>query len=93
MPEGKKIASIKVDRDSCIGAAPCVAAASSIFELDAEQKAVLRRKGGGRSSDQTGKADLEDEAITDDTLLAAAQSCPVRAIYLYDEAGNQIFPA
>ncbi|OIO51836.1 ferredoxin [Candidatus Uhrbacteria bacterium CG_4_10_14_0_8_um_filter_58_22] len=93
MPEERKIASIKIDRDSCIGAAPCVAAAGSVFELDTEQKAVLKRKGGERVSDQTDKVDLEDGVISDDTLLAAAQSCPVRAIYLYDEAGNQIFPA
>ncbi|MFH2062969.1 MAG: ferredoxin [bacterium] len=93
MSEERKIASIKVDRDMCIGAAPCVAAAGSVFELDAEQKAVLKRKAGERSSDQTAKGDLEDGAVSDDTLLAAAQSCPVRAIHLYDEAGNQIFPA
>ncbi|MFH1047347.1 MAG: ferredoxin [Patescibacteria group bacterium] len=89
----KAIASIKVDRDICIGAAPCVAAAASVFELDDEQKAVIKRKGEAKSSDQTTKGELADEAITDDMLLAAAQSCPVRAIYLYDAEGNQIFPA
>jgi len=89
----KPIASIKVDRDACIGAAPCVAAAATVFELDDEQKAVLLKKGEEKTSDMTSKADLADEAITDEMLMAAAQSCPVRAIYLYDEEGNQIFPA
>ena len=92
MSDTKKIASIKVDRDVCIGAAPCVAAASSVFELDEEQKAVIKKKGGEKTSAQTGKTDLEDGVIGDDVLLAAAQSCPVRAIYLYGEDGSQIFP-
>ncbi len=88
----KAIASIKVDRDACIGAAPCVAVAATVFELDDEQKAVLKKKGEEQTSDMTAKADLADESITDEMLMAAAQSCPVRAIYLYDEDGNQIFP-
>ncbi|MBU0624893.1 ferredoxin [Patescibacteria group bacterium] len=89
----KKITSLKVDRDTCIGAAPCVATASNVFELDDEQKAVIKLKSGEKTSDRVSKIDLQDETITDETLLAAAQSCPVRAIYLYDEEGNQIFPA
>ena len=89
----KAIASIKVDRDACIGAAPCVAAAATVFELDDEQKAIMKKNDGSKTSDQVNKADLEDGAITDDMLLAAAQSCPVRAVYLYDEEGSQIFPA
>lgn len=89
----KKIASVKVDRDTCIGAAPCVAAAASVFELDDEQKAILKKNGGEKTSDMTNVADLEDQGIDDATLMAAAESCPVRAIYLYDEEGNQVFPA
>jgi ferredoxin len=89
----KKIFTIKVDRDACIGAAPCVATASSVFELDDEQKAVLKLKNGGKTSDSTNKTDLQDGEISDEMLLAAAQSCPVRAIHLYDEEGKQIFPA
>jgi ferredoxin len=92
MSDEKKIASIKVDRDVCIGAAPCVAAAGSVFELDDEMKAVILKKGGEKTSDQTNNADLADELINDETIMAAAQSCPVRAIYLYDEEGNQLFP-
>lgn len=88
-----KIASLKVDRDTCIGAAPCVAAAATVFELDDEQKAVLKKKGGEMTSDMTSVADLEAEGLDDATLMAAAESCPVRAIYLYDADGNQVFPA
>jgi ferredoxin len=88
----KKIGSVKVDRNVCIGAAPCVAVAGGVFELDAEQKAVLKRRSGEKTSDQTNKVDLADGGVTDETLMTAAQSCPVRAISLFAEDGTQIFP-
>jgi len=74
--ENLHIAKIVVDRDLCIGAASCVAVAPGVFTLDNENKAVLVDANG---------ADAE-------TILLSAQSCPTRAIFLYDEAGNQIFP-
>ncbi|MEA3249064.1 MAG: ferredoxin [Patescibacteria group bacterium] len=87
-----KITSIKVDRDTCIGAAPCVAVAATLFELDDEQKAVMLKKGDEKTSDMTNVADLAAEGMDDATLTAAAESCPVRAIFLYDAEGNQVFP-
>ncbi len=72
----KKIAKIVVDREVCIGAAPCVTVAPGVFQLDEENKAVVVNAEG---SDQ-------------DTILLAAQSCPVQAISLFDEEGNRIFP-
>lgn len=83
---------IIVDRNLCIGAASCVIAAGTAFELDAENKAVVTLKGGVKSSGPAERAALADENITDDTLIAAAQSCPTKAIELYDEAGNKIYP-
>ena len=71
-----KIARIFVDRDLCIGAASCIAIAPGVFALDSENKAVVTNPQG---------ADNE-------TILLAAQSCPTRAIILYDEQGNQIYP-
>ncbi len=71
-----KIAKIYVDRDICIGAAPCVTVAPGVFQLDDENKAFV--------VDQHG-ADAE-------TILLAAQACPVQAIILHDEDGNQIYP-
>ena len=71
-----KIARIFVDRDLCIGAASCVAIAPGVFALDSENKAVVTNPQG---------ADNE-------TILLAAQSCPTRAIVLFDEKGNQIYP-
>lgn len=71
-----KISRVEVDRDICIGAAPCVTVAPGVFQLDEENKAyVINQKG----------ADAE-------TILLAAQSCPVQAIFVYDEDGKQIYP-
>lgn len=71
-----KISRVEVDRDICIGAAPCVTVAPGVFQLDEENKAYI--------VDQNG-ADAE-------TILLAAQSCPVQAIFVYDEDGKQIYP-
>ena len=67
---------IKVLRDICIGAASCVAIAPKVFQLDNEAKAII----------------LDENGETDDTILASAQSCPVNAINIEDENGNQIWP-
>lgn len=72
----KKIAKIEIDRDLCIGAESCVVVAPEVFEMDAENKAVLKNPAGA----------------DDQTILMAAQSCPVAAILLYDEGGNQMYP-
>ena len=71
-----KITKIIIKRDLCIGAAPCVAVASDTFELDEENIAVVKNPHGNNDED----------------ILLAAQACPTLAIYLYDEAGNLIFP-
>ena len=72
----KKISRIEVDRDLCIGAASCIALAPGAFELDSEGKAIV--------------TDLTSE--TAEALLAAAESCPTKAITLYDEDGKQVYP-
>ncbi|EKE00135.1 MAG: hypothetical protein ACD_22C00088G0004 [uncultured bacterium] len=77
MAEDKKIKKITVNRNACIGAATCVVVSPSGFELDSQNIAVVK-------PDAT--------SLSDEELLMAAQSCPVAAIVLYDEEGNQIFP-
>lgn len=67
---------IEIKRDLCIGAATCSAIAPDVFELDDELKAVVTNPAGA----------------PDDIILEAAQSCPTLAIYIYDDAGKQIFP-
>ncbi len=65
-----------VDRDLCIGSAMCVATAPDVFELDDE-----------------GLARVVDEDPADEELLRqAAEGCPVQAIILEDDEGNQIYP-
>lgn len=67
---------IEVKRDLCIGAATCVAIAPDVFELDDEMKAVIKNPTGA----------------DDNTIIEAAKSCPTLAIFIYDDAGKQIFP-
>lgn len=85
-----KIKKIVVDRNLCIGAASCVISAGTVFELDAENKAVIKLKDGVKNSGPIEKESLEDGAASDDILMMAAESCPTRAISLFDEDGNRI---
>ncbi len=71
-----KISRIEVDRDLCIGAAPCVTVAPGVFQLDEENKAYV----------------VDPKGADDETILLAAQSCPVQAIKIFDEDGNQVYP-
>lgn len=71
-----KIGRVEVDRDVCIGAAPCVTVAPGVFQLDEENKAYV----------------VDQKAADDETILLAAQACPVQAIKVFDEDGNQIYP-
>jgi ferredoxin len=76
-PKKKLVLSkIYVDRDLCIGAAPCVTIAPGVFQLDEENKAYI----------------VDANAADAETILLAAQSCPVQAIILHDAEGNQIYP-
>lgn len=70
------IGKIVVDRDLCIGAASCIAVSSTTFELDNENKAVV----------------MGSDAVDDATLTMAAESCPTKAILLFDKEGKQVFP-
>lgn len=68
---------VKVLRQTCIGAATCVAVSPNTFQLDGENKAVI----------QKGSND------TPENILMAAQSCPVKAIVIIDtETGQQVWP-
>ena len=66
-----------IDRDLCIGAATCIAIAPKAWALDDEAKAII--------------LDTSEEE-TDETLIEAAQSCPVFAIIITDKDGKQIYP-
>ena len=79
---------IEYDWDTCIGMFQCVA------EWDAFEK-----------DSDAGKADLADSEETDDDVFVrevpadaeldakfAARSCPVDAIVIYDDDGEQLIP-
>ncbi len=67
---------VKVDRMLCIGTADCVKIAPNTFELDDEAKSVVKKQNGD----------------SDEKILEAAKVCPVLAIIVEDEEGNQVFP-
>ena len=67
---------VRVDRDLCIGVGNCVAYAPAVFVLDEENKAVV----------------LDSSSVDDNTLLEAAESCPVSAIIVEDDEGRQLYP-
>ncbi len=67
---------VRVDRDLCLSVGNCVALAPTVFTLDEENKAVV----------------LDPSSVDDDTLLEAAESCPVDAIVVEDDEGHQLYP-
>jgi len=67
---------VKIDRTLCIGTADCTRIAPNTLELDEEAKAVVKKRGG----------DSEEK------ILEAAKACPVLAITVEDEEGDQIYP-
>ena len=67
---------VKVDRLLCIGTDDCTQIAPNTFELDSEAKAVVKKQNGD----------------SDEKILEAAKTCPVLAIIVEDEDGNQVFP-
>ena len=71
-----KISKIIIDRDLCIGAASCIAVAAGMYELVNESKVVV----------------TVADAVDDATLIMSAESCPTKAILLFDKEGKQVFP-
>lgn len=67
---------VMVDRDLCQGIGNCVAIAPGVFQLDKENKAVATH--------------IED--ISQEKIREAAESCPLDAIILQDDDGEQIYP-
>jgi len=72
----EKVKRVVVDRQACIGAQSCVVVANGLFKMDDENLAYID----------------DPDAYDEDTLMLAAQACPVLAIHLYDKEGKKIFP-
>ena len=68
---------IAVDHDLCVGNAMCTAIAPQVFRLEDQYQASVADPGGD----------------TLESVLEAAESCPVGAISVEDaETGAQLFP-
>ena len=65
-----------VDRDLCEGIGNCVAIAPGVFKLDEQNKAVTDNI----------------ESISQERIRQAAESCPLNAIILQDDHGEQLYP-
>ncbi len=80
---------IKVDPDLCIGAAACVVVAPESFRLNEENKAVVLDHG---KDGNLYERELEVSEAELENVILAAESCPTLAVFVFDEAGKQIFP-
>lgn len=70
---------VEYHREICDGIGTCSQIAPNTFVMDDENKAQL--------------VELPETEDSDEEILAAAQSCPVFAIFIFDkETGEQIFP-
>lgn len=67
---------IIVNRELCESNAECVSLAPEVFELDDEEICVV----------------LDPEGAKSKRILLAARACPVDAITLIDESGEQAWP-
>jgi ferredoxin len=79
---------VEFDRDTCIGMFQCVA------EWDAFRKNTDEGKADLADSDEA-EANLYRREIPDDAELDAkfaARACPVDAITVYDDDGEQLIP-
>jgi len=60
---------VEVDRDACVSAGKCVAAAPAYFQFDDDELVVI---------------DTAAPQPNDKLLLRIAKSCPSQAIHVYD---------
>ncbi|GBC75712.1 Chaperone protein DnaJ [archaeon HR06] len=75
---------IEVDWDSCVGSASCTIIAPKTFRIDESKWKVFSTK-APLEVNQEGGDSLE-------SILLAAQSCPFKAIFIYNEKGERIYP-
>ncbi|WP_135665038.1 ferredoxin [Halorhabdus rudnickae] len=79
---------IEFDRDTCIGMFQCVAEYNAFERDEGAGKAVLD---GGEESDD-GVITLEVPESDELDAKFAARTCPVDAIAVYDDDGEQLVP-
>lgn len=67
---------IKIILEKCSGCGTCVALAPNTFELNADNKSVVKNPTG------------DSEAA----ILDAAKACPTEAIEIEDDSGKKLWP-
>lgn len=67
---------VRVDRDICTGIGNCVVVAPGVFRLDEAKRAVV----------------IDPAGADRDKLVEAAESCPMEAIIVEDDNGEQLYP-
>jgi len=67
---------VRIDRTLCVGFGDCVTAAPDAFNLDGEDIAIFRAP----------------ESVDRACLLRACASCPVDALTVWGEDGEQLVP-
>ena len=67
---------IEVDRELCYGFGDCVDSLPDVFALDDEDTAIV----------------LDPDAAGIEDIMEAAQNCPVDAIIVTDDDGEQLYP-
>ncbi len=82
---------VKVDPQLCIGAASCIVVAPEHFELNTEGKAEVKKAENDHSLGYEMELDVDEAGKQ--KIIDAAMSCPTQAIFVFDEAGTQIFPS
>jgi len=68
---------VRIDRNVCIATANCMKVAEDVFEFDEEQICSFRSHEG---------------TIDRERLIEACRVCPVDALIVIDERGEQIVP-
>ena len=68
---------VKIDKQACMGAGRCVSYAPAAFGFD---------------ENDTSTALDTMASVPDADILRAAELCPVSAIAVYDERGEELFP-
>jgi ferredoxin len=67
---------VRIDRTLCVGFGDCVEAAPEVFDLDDDDVAVF----------------MNGHGCSRDRLIEACGLCPVDALMVWDEKGNQVVP-
>lgn len=85
---------ILVDQDRCIGAASCVALAAKTFGLNQEGKVYILNEGQSKircaENGEVIEASSTAEMDIREVILDGARSCPVQAIRLFEDSGEEI---